>query len=93
MSDPEGRPTVLDLVPEGIDGIITVYTSAPWKGNPAPAGRIELRAGMPETPVRMTADVTGVTALSGKHPLYLTFSSPVKGKSLCTITHLQFQSE
>lgn len=84
---------VLDLVPEGIDGIITVYTSAPWKGNPVPAGRIELRAGMPETPVRMTADVTGVTALSGKHPLYLTFSSPVKGKSLCTITHLQFQSE
>ena len=84
---------VLDLIPEGIDGTINIYTSAPWKGDATPIGRIELTAGMPRRAVSVSADVPSVTSLSGKHPLYLTFSSPVKGKSICTITHLQFQTE
>ena len=29
--------------------------------------------------------------LSGKHPLYLTFDSPVPSESLCTILYLQFK--
>lgn len=89
----KGARLVLDLIPEGIDGTITVYTSAPWKGNPQPVGHFELKAGMVGKPVSLSADVPSVSSLSGKHPLYLTFSSPVKGKSLCTITHLQFKSE
>lgn len=84
---------VLDIIPGGIDGIVNVYTSAPWKGNPKPVGRFVLKSDMPAQPVKIQTDVKDVTRLSGKHPLYLTFSSPVKGKSLCTITHLQFQSD
>lgn len=84
---------VLDLIPEGIDGTITVYTSAPWKGNPQPVGHFELKSDMADKPLKLSADVAAVSSLSGRHPLYLTFSSPVKGKSLCTITHLQFKSE
>ena len=38
----------------------------------------------------ITAELDGIGQLSGKHPLYLVFSSPVAGKSLCTITHLRF---
>lgn len=89
----KGARLVLDLIPEGIDGTITVYTSAPWKGNPQPVGHFELKSDMAGKLLKLSADVTAVSSLSGRHPLYLTFSSPVKGKSLCTITHLQFKSE
>lgn len=89
----KGARLVLDLIPEGIDGTITVYTSAPWKGNPQPVGHFELKSDMAGKPLKLSADVAAVSSLSGRHPLYLTFSSPVKGKSLCTITHLQFKSE
>lgn len=89
----KGARLVLDLIPEGIDGTITVYTSASWKGNPQPVGHFELKSDMAGKPLKLSADVAAVSSLSGRHPLYLTFSSPVKGKSLCTITHLQFKSE
>ena len=79
----------LDLVPEGIDGTITVYTEAPWKGNPQAVGKFEIKASDPIKPLRYTADVTPVASLGGKHPLYLVFSTPSEG-SLCTLQRLQF---
>ena len=39
----------------------------------------------------MIADVSAAGKLKGKHPLYLTFSSPEKGKSVCTVLSLQFE--
>ncbi len=84
---------VLDIIPEGVEGTITVFTSAPWKGNPAPVGMIELKADAPKTATKVKGDVSGVAALKGKHPLYLVFSSPVKGQSMCTINHLQFEAD
>lgn len=83
----------LDIIPQGIDGTITVYTSAPWKGNPTPVGKITVKASDPQTLTTVSTPLNGISALTGKHPLYLTFSSPVKGKSVCTITHLQFKSK
>ena len=80
----------LDIIPGDIDGTITVFTSAPWKGAPAPAGSFEIKASDKKEPVTITAELDGIGQLSGKHPLYLVFSSPVAGKSLCTITHLRF---
>ncbi len=82
---------VLSMTPQGIDGKIVIYTSAPWKGNPKPVGEIILDKEMPQTPMRLTANVREVTKLKGKHPLYFTFSSGEKGKSMATITHLQFR--
>lgn len=82
---------VVDLLPQGLDGTIKIYTSAPWRGNPEPAGEIKLYKEMPQSSVRLAADVSGVTKLSGKHPLYFTFSSPEKGKSMASITHIQFR--
>ncbi|MCM1354819.1 MAG: family 43 glycosylhydrolase [Staphylococcus sp.] len=78
------------LTPQRIDGKIEIYTSAPWKGNPKPIGEIILDKDMPTTPGEFTTNVKEVTELNGKHPLYFTFSSPEKGKSIATITHLQF---
>lgn len=82
---------VLSLTPQGIDGKIRIYTSAPWKGNPAPVGEIVIDKEMPQTPLQLAADVKAVSRLKGKHPLYFTFSSPEKEKSIATITHLQFK--
>lgn len=82
---------VLSLTPEGIDGKIQIFTSAPWRGNPQPVGEIILDKEMPRTPGQFVANVKDVTRLKGKHPLYFTFSSPEKGKSMATITHLQFR--
>ncbi len=82
---------ILSLTPQGIDGKIQIYTSAPWKGNPEPIGEIEIDKEMPQTPLQLAADVKGACGLTGKHPLYLTFSSEEKGKSMATVTHLQFK--
>ncbi len=80
----------LDIIPEGIPGKITVYTSAPWKGNPKSCGEFVLTGKEKKESVRVKAKLKGIGSLKGKHPLYLVFSSPEKGKSICTVNYLQF---
>ena len=79
----------LDLIPSGAEGTITVYTEAPWKGNPAPVGRFEIKESDPVKPMKVKADVTPVAKLKGKHPLYLVFNTP-GADSLCTLERIQF---
>lgn len=81
----------LDLIPGGVDGTITVYTEAPWKGNPQPVGNFELKHSDPIKPMKMRADVSAVSKLSGKHPLYLVFSTPGK-ESVCDLLRLRFNN-
>lgn len=81
---------VLDIFPDGAGGTIEIYTSAPWKGNPSPVGRMEI-PGWALTGLSVKADVSAVKSLKGKHPLYLVFDSPEDGKSVCTLTHLRFE--
>ena len=90
---PAGKDIALELeiVPSDTDGTIEVYTEAPWRGTPVPAGRFRLKGTADRTPRTVTATLSGIGALSGKHPLYLTFSSPVPGKSICSILRLQFK--
>lgn len=82
---------ILSMTPQGIDGKIEIFTSAPWKGNPQSVGEIIIDKEMPQTPLQLSAKVSDVTKLKGKHPLYFKFSSPEKSKSMVTITHLQFK--
>lgn len=81
---------LLDIIPEGTEGTITVYASAPWKGNPMPIGKAILTAEMRQESQTLRIPLLGTDTLQGKHPVYLTFESPVKGKSLCRILYLQF---
>lgn len=80
----------LDIIPEGIDGKINVYTSAPWKGDPKPIGEFTISKNDRQVPTKIVTDLKEAGNLSGKHPLYLTFSSPEKGKSICKVLFLQF---
>lgn len=83
----------LELIPTEYDGTIEVYLEAPWKGDPKPIGRFRLKGTVDRTPRTLSAPLTLPPGLTGKHPLYLTFTSPTPSKSICTLLHLQFQPQ
>ncbi len=82
---------LLQLVPEGIAGTVSVWADRPW----ASQGGIlvcsfNLFADMPQESTEVRIDVPAIARLQGKHALYLTFSSEEKGKSLCALESLVF---
>ncbi len=81
---------LLEIVPEGTEGTITVYSSAPWKDNPSPIGSVVLPTDVEPGRTTIRIPLTGIGRLQGKHPLYLTFDSAHPGKSLCRIEYLSF---
>ena len=80
----------LDLIPGKVDGVIKVYTQAPWKGKPKPIGTLSVAADKSKHMVTREIKLKGMKKMTGKHPLYLTFSSAEKGKSVCTLIRLRF---
>lgn len=84
---------ILDIIPEGIDGTIKVFAEAPWKGNPESIGEFNIDSKMIKEMTKITADLTNIESLIGKHPIYLTFSSPSDGKSICEVYSLQFDAD
>lgn len=105
---------VLDIIPGDVDGTISVYAEAPWKGSPQPIGKFTLKgkgkistsAGRSWKSTNKNTDgstgkniqsirtrLKNIKGLRGKHPLYLVFASPEKGKSLCTLHYLQFSGK
>lgn len=82
---------LLQLVPEGIDGIVTVWADRPWASQGGiPVCSFNLFADMPQESTEVRIDVPAITRMQGKHALYLTFSSEEKGKSLCALESLVF---
>lgn len=81
----------LQLVPEGIDGTVTVWADRPWASQGGiPVCSFNLFADMPQESTEVCIDVPAITRMQGKHALYLTFSSEEKGKSLCALESLVF---
>ena len=83
----------LNLIPEGVDGVISIWTDRPWKSQGGTfVGSIELKADMPQVPTEFVLEMPGISGLKGKHALYFTFLTPtVQGKSLCTLLDFQFR--
>ena len=82
---------LLGLIPEGIDGQIDVYLDRPWTQQGGKCiGSLKLTAQMPKTSAEQPIKLDGVNALSGKHAIYLLFSSPTKEKSICTLETIRF---
>lgn len=78
----------LNLIPEGIDGSITIMADRPWASQGGKCvGSLSIKSDMPE---KATDMVTELEPLTGKHAIYLVFSSPTKGKSICTLNSLIF---
>ncbi len=86
----------LTLVPQGIDGTIEVYTSAPWKKGadgklPEAVGKMQIKATDPGVETLYTAELEGIDRLRVRQPLYFVFSSPVREQSIATIHYLRFK--
>jgi len=82
----------LRLIPEGIDGTITIMADRPWASQGGKVlGTIELKASMPNTLTEMTASLPAIGELQGKHALYFLFSLATKEKSLCKLQDFQFE--
>ena len=83
---------ILNAVPEGIDGTITVMADRPWTSQGGVVlGSIDLKAGMPAEPTDLHIAVSELAKMSGKHAVYLKFSSDLKGKSICVLNTIKFK--
>ena len=82
----------LNLIPEGVDGIISIWTDRPWKSQGGRfVGYIELKADMPSIPTEIALEMPGISGMKGKHAIYFTFSSGTKEKSICTLLDFVFK--
>ena len=82
----------LNLIPEGVDGIISIWTDRPWKSQGGRfVGYIELKADMPSVPTEIALEMPGISGMKGKHAIYFTFSSGTKEKSICTLLDFVFK--
>ncbi|MCR5712369.1 MAG: family 43 glycosylhydrolase [Prevotella sp.] len=82
---------LLNLIPEGIDGKITIMADRPWVSQGGKVlGTIELKADMPKNPTELKTNLPALAELTGKHAVFFIFSSDTKEKSLCTLQDFVF---
>ena len=83
----------LNLIPEGVNGLISIMIDRPWKSQGGTyVGFIQLKADMPQVPTEIVLEMPGISGKKGKHALFFTFSTPfTQGKSLCTLLDLMFE--
>lgn len=83
---------LLRLIPQGIDGTITIMADRPWVSQGGKIlGTIQLKADMPQSSTEMSVPLPALSELTGKHALFLTFSSLTKEKSICTLEDFVFR--
>ena len=82
---------LLNLIPEGIDGKITIMADRPGVSQGGKElGTIELKADMPKNPTELKTNLPALAELTGKHAVFFIFSSDTKEKSLCTLQDFVF---
>lgn len=81
----------LDVIPEGIDGTIDIMVDSPWEAcGGKKVGSMRIMKEMPAKMRTVTADVTSLAAIKGKHAIYLVISSEVDAQSVCEIHSIGF---
>ena len=82
---------LLRLIPEGIDGTITILADRPWTSQGGKVlGTIELKADMPQASTEMSVSLPALAELTGKHALFFVFTSETKEKSMCILEDFAF---
>ncbi len=83
---------LLNLIPQGIDGSIDIMIDRPWASQGGKCmGSIALTTDMPQVSTQLTAELTSLGELTGKHALYFIFTSPTKDQSICTLEDFVFE--
>lgn len=93
FTETNGKDVQLDLrlIPEGLDGTITIMVDRPWVSQGGKVlGAIELKADMPQTSTELSVALPELKELTGKHAIYFIFSSDTKEKSLCILEDFVF---
>ena len=81
----------LRLIPEGVDGKITIMVDRPWESQGGKVlGTIELKADMPQQSTEMSVALPALAEFTGKHAIYFLFTSDTKEKSLCILEDFAF---
>ena len=82
----------LRLIPEGIDGTITIWADRPWKSQGGKElGKIKLKSNMPQLSTETVTSLSSLGKLKGKHALFFVFESKTKGKSICKLEDFIFK--
>lgn len=91
----QGRKDVklsMRLIPEGIDGTITIMLDRPWTSQGGKEiGTITLKKDMPKTSTEIKTELPALSELAGKHAIFFVFKSETKEKSLCTLQDFAFE--
>ena len=83
---------ILRLIPEGVNGTITIMEDRPWASQGGKAlGTIELKADMPQVPTETFTQLPALGELTGKHAIFFCFKSETKEKSLCKLCDFSFK--
>ena len=83
---------VLNVVPEGVDGTITVMADSPWTSQGGIVlGSTEVKADMPAEAADIEIDVPELSKMTGKHAIYLKFTSDTPEKSICVLNNIKFK--
>ena len=83
---------VLNIVPEGVDGTITVMADRPWISQGGTVlGTVDVKADMPAVETDLVVGLPAAEGLTGKHAIYLKFESEQKEKSICVLNTLIFK--
>ena len=83
---------VLNLIPEGVDGTITIMADRPWISQGGTVlGTMTLRSDMPCVETVLSANLPGAAALTGRHAIFLKFDSDTKDISICVLNSLIFK--
>lgn len=83
---------VLNLIPEGVDGKITVMADRPWTSQGGIVlGTLEIKADMPQVPTELSVKIPEAADLTGKHAIFLKFESERPDTSICVLNTLIFK--
>ena len=83
---------ILRLIPEGVNGTITIMADRPWASQGGKAlGTIELKADMPQVSTETFTQLPALGELTGKHAIFFCFKSETKEKSLCKLCDFSFK--
>ena len=83
---------ILRLIPEGVNGTITIMADRPWASQGGKAlGTIELKADLPQVPTETITQLPALGELTGKHAIFFCFKSETKEKSLCKLCDFSFK--